>query len=72
MFDSPVARTVRLNAGPTDNHGRVYIKLCHFPRPEAVTAAAASTALGRIAVKMAELLMNSAIVRLGLLSSNDD
>ena len=41
--------------------GRFYIKLCHFSRPEAVTAAAASTALGRIAVKMADLLMNSAI-----------
>ena len=44
--------------------GRLPPKLCRFSRPGTVRAAAASTALGRIGGKMAELLMNSATARL--------
>ena len=40
---------------------RVHRELCHFSRPGPASDATVSTALGRIVVKMAELLMNSAI-----------
>ena len=45
--------------------GRLYPKVCHFPRPEAVPAAAVNAALGWIVVRMTELLMKSATVELG-------
>ena len=49
-----------INIANGDN-GRLYIKLCHFSRPRPELGATLSTALVRIVVEMAELLMNSAI-----------
>ena len=54
-------RIRRYSTGWPRKDGRLCHKVCHFPRPGRELGADASTALGRTAVKMAELLMNSAI-----------
>ena len=46
--------------------GRFRSKVCHFSRPGLELGATASAALGRISVKMAELLMKSASEALNL------
>ena len=57
----PLDRASFANRGDDKVHGRVYTKLCHFSRPGPELGATLSTALVRIIIKMAELLMNSAI-----------
>ena len=61
----PLDRASFANRGDDKVHGRVYTKLCHFSRPGPELGATLSTALVRIIIKMAELLMNSATIESG-------